>query len=89
MTLLQMEDKWMPQLAATGLFLANQVARLTWAQTMETLLYNYNLHAKFLMPQRLGLPLQFLPWFSTKRAPFEITEHIYHCELRDKYTSEL
>jgi hypothetical protein len=65
----QLPDRHIIAVLQTGVGLVNYEGRRQWVMTVEALLYNFNMHCKFMMPCKHQLPnLQTLPFFSHSRG---------------------
>jgi len=64
----QREDAYKVKFCSVGLFLTNRGGRQLWVQTIEQILYNYNVLTKFKLPSRFSKPLQTLDYFSWRRT---------------------
>jgi hypothetical protein len=57
------------ELLQLGFGFTNLVGRKQWVLAVETMLHNFNMQCKFMMPcKHAPPPLQFLNWFSLKRG---------------------
>lgn len=65
-----LEESYMIDIVQLGFGFRQLKARRRWVTTLENLLYNFNLHCKFMMPCRHEPPaLGYLATYSNLRGP--------------------